>query len=156
MTQPALQHGPRGFRPLGWVLGAVLCLAVLAVAALIWFFGFAWPHSGHRAQQSADDQTREVAQTIARQLQDRSADGRLTAAEIADVVTHLPAQLLSTQLDSSPLTVVAKLHGVASGPAGSVGSARCYQFTVAAPVGPASHVDAIPLAACPPTPGPSS
>lgn len=155
MTQPTLARGSRGPRLVGWALGAVLVVALLFIGAVIWFFGFAWPHSGDRARRDADDQTREVAATIARQLADRSVDGQLTRAEITDVVGHLPAQVLSTQLDSNPLTIVARLHGVASGPAGSVGSSRCYQFTVAAPVGPASQVDALPLAACPAEPSPS-
>jgi hypothetical protein len=144
-----MQSGARRLRPVGWLVGAVLGLAVLGIAALIWFFGFAWPHSGDRAARTADDQTRDVARTIARQLADRSADGRLTRAEITDVVGHLPAGLVSVMLDGNPLTVVAEVHGVASGPAGSVGATRCYQFTLATPVGPASRVDTVPLAACP-------
>jgi hypothetical protein len=155
VTQPTLARGSRGPRLVGWALGAVLGLVLLGIGAVIWFFGVAWPHSGDRARHSADDQTREVAATIARQLADRSADGQLTRAEITDVVGRLPAQVLSTQLDSNPLTVVARLHGVASGPAGSVGSSRCYQFTVATPVGPASQVDSVPLAACPAEPSPA-
>jgi len=150
VTQPTVQRGSRGFRPVGWALGAVLALGLLVIGAVIWFFGFAWPHSGDRAQRSADDQTREVAATIARQLGDRAADGRLTRAEVTDVVGHLPAGLVSTQLDGNPLTVVADVHGVASGPAGAVGASRCYQFTLPTPLGPSPHVDSIPLTTCPP------
>ncbi len=152
MTQPTVRRGSRGFRPVGWALGAVLVLALLVIGAVIWFFGFAWPHSGSTAQRSADDQTRAVAADISRGLADRAADGSLTRAEIDDVVGHRPASVLSVQLADNPLTVVAKVHGVASGPAGSVGSTRCYQFTVPTPVGPSSQVDTVPLASCPPEP----
>ena len=154
MGQP-LERGSRGLRPVGWALGAVLGLVVLGIAAVIWFFGFAWPHSGDRATQSANDQTGEVARAIARQLASRSTDGQLTLAEITDVVSHQPAQLLTTQLDGDPLAFVAKVHGIASGPAGSVGATRCYQFTVTTPVGPTSQVDTVPLAQCPAVPSPS-
>jgi hypothetical protein len=156
VTQPGLRRGSRGLRPVGWALGVALGLALLVIiGALIWFFGFAWPGSGQRAQHSADDQTRDVAQAIARQLQDRSVDGQLTRAEITDVVSAQPAGLVSVQLDGNPLTVVAEVHGVASGPAGSVGSTRCYQFTATTPLGPTSRVDAVPLDSCPAPPSPS-
>jgi hypothetical protein len=156
VTQPTVERGSRGFRPVGWALGAVLFLVLLAIGAVIWFFGFAWPHSGSKADRDAGDQTSAVAQTIARGLSDRAADGKLTRAEIDDVVGHLPASVLSVQLDGTPLAVVAKVHGVAGGPAGSVGSTRCYQFTMSYPIQPDRHVDAVPLASCPPEPGPSS
>jgi hypothetical protein len=156
VTRPRLQRGSRGLRLVGWALGAVLGLALLGIGAVIWFFGVAWPHSGDRARRSADDQTREVAATIARQLQERSVDGQLTRAEITDVVGHQPAGLVSVALDGNPLAVVAKVHGLASGPIGPVSATQCYQFTIATPVGPASQVDTVPLAACPVEPGPSS
>jgi hypothetical protein len=155
VTQPTLDRGSRGLRLVGWALGVVLALVVLVIGAVIWFFGFAWPHSGSRAERSADDQTREVAANISRGLADRAADGSLTRAEIDDVVGHLPASVVSVQLGDTPLTVVAKVHGVASGPAGSVGSTRCYQFTLSAPVQPGGQVDTVPLPSCPPEPAPS-
>jgi hypothetical protein len=31
----------------------VLGLVVLGIAAVMWFFGFAWPHSSDRARRSA-------------------------------------------------------------------------------------------------------
>jgi hypothetical protein len=144
-----MQRGSPGLRRLGWAVGAAAALGVLAVGAVIWLFGWAWPHSGNRAQRDADNQLQEVAATIARQLGDRSADGQLTRAEIVDVVGHQPAGLVSIQFDGSPLSVVALVHGVASGPAGSVGASRCYRFTIPAPVGAGGHVEAIPLASCP-------
>jgi type II secretory pathway pseudopilin PulG len=149
MPLPDDERGPRGLGLVGWVLGVLLVLGAVAVAAVVWFFGFALPGSGRGARRDAEDQTRAVAQAIVRGLQAQAGDGRLTAAEVAEVVGSLPARVVTARLDAGPPTILAELHGTASGPFGPAGATRCYQFTVSTPIGPASRVDATPLASCP-------
>ena len=133
-----------------WVFSSVMVLAVIMLWTVGRFYKQLGPNS-KRAGREARSAVLATARTNARRLEQASADGTLTDAEISRIIVGGLRRV--TRSDGRLSVVFATAANVAA-PFGGRGAEACFEESATLPLSKSTRftITEIPIASCPPAP----